>query len=161
MNEQYANAQVIRHFRAPPERIFDAWLDSKTASNWLFASATGQIVCVEIDGRVGGWFYIAHRRDGEDVEYIGEYYEVDRPRRLVFTLSVEKYTLNFDRVSIDIVPFANGCKLTLTHQTNMTADASRIEVGWSDLLNRLAATIGATHGTVAGAPKLRTFQHNY
>jgi uncharacterized protein YndB with AHSA1/START domain len=159
MNEQYANAQVIRHFHATPERVFDAWLDSKTAGNWLFASATGQIVCVEIDGRVGGWFYIVHRRDGEDVEYIGEHYEVDRPRRLVFTLSVEKYTLNFDRVSIDIVPFANGCKLTLTHQTNLTADASRIEVGWSDLLDRLAATIAVMRGGESATPKFRTFQN--
>jgi uncharacterized protein YndB with AHSA1/START domain len=157
--EQHANARVIRHFRAPPEHVFDAWLDAKTAGKWLFAAATGEVVCVEIDGRVGGWFYIVHRRDGEDVEHIGEYCEVERPSRLVFTLSVEKYTLNFDRVSIAIVPFANGCKLTLTHQTNPAADSNRIEVGWAHVLDRLATTIGARHSGDGGTAKFRTLQN--
>ena len=141
--EQRVNARVIRHFRASPERVFDAWLDAKTAGNWLFASPTSQIVCIEIDGRAGGWFYIVHRREGEDVEHVGEYYEVDRPRRLVFTLSVEKYTLNFDRVVIEIVPLGSECKLTLTHETNTTGNASRIEACWSHVLGDLAAMIGA------------------
>jgi len=65
--EQQISARVTRRFRASPELGFDAWLDPKTASKWLFAKAAGQIVCAEIDGRVGGWFYIVNRCDGEDV----------------------------------------------------------------------------------------------
>ena len=135
---------VTRLFRASAERVFDAWLDSRTAGEWLFASPTGQIVCVEIDGRVGGWFYIVDRRDGEDVEHIGEYFEVDRPRRLAFALSVEKYGQSFDRVIIEIVPLASGCMLTLMHhmKTGMAGEAANIEAGWSRVLDRLAATVG-------------------
>ena len=135
---------VTRLFRASAERVFDAWLDSRTAGEWLFASPTGRIVCVEIDGRVGGWFYIVDRRDGEDVEHIGEYFEVDRPRRLAFALSVEKYGQSFDRVIIDIVPLASGCMLILTHhmRTGMAGEAGSIEACWSGVLDRLAATVG-------------------
>jgi hypothetical protein len=49
------NARVTRRFNAAPQPVFDAWLDSRSAGKWLFATAMGQIVCVEIDARAGGW----------------------------------------------------------------------------------------------------------
>ena len=142
--EQHVSAHVRRRFRAPAERVFDAWLDPKTASKWLFAKAMGTNVCAEIDGRVGGWFYIVDRRNGEDIEHVGEYFEVDRPNRLVFKLLVEKYAQNFDRVTVQIVPLAHGCELTLTNDIapNMADTVRRIEACWGDLLDRLAETIG-------------------
>jgi len=139
--ERQVSAWVRRSFRAWPEPVFDAWLDPKTAGKWLFAHATGQIVCVEIDGRVGGWFYIVDRRNGADVEYVGEYLEVDRPRRLVFTLSVGKYARN--RVTVEVVPLPDGCELTLTDdiEPQTAGEASRIEACWSHFLDRLGQTI--------------------
>jgi uncharacterized protein YndB with AHSA1/START domain len=142
--EQHVSAHVRRRFRAPAEHVFDAWLDPKTASKWLFAKAMGTNVCAEIDGRVGGWFYIVDRRNGEDIEHVGEYFEVDRPNRLVFKLLVEKYAQNFDGVTVQIVPLAHGCELTLTNDIapNMADTVRRIEACWGDLLDRLAETIG-------------------
>jgi uncharacterized protein YndB with AHSA1/START domain len=81
--EQQINARVRRRFRASRERVFDAWLDAKTAGKWLFATATGRSECVEIDARPGGWFYIVERRDSENVDHIGEYLALVRPHRLV------------------------------------------------------------------------------
>ena len=63
------------------ERVFDAWLDPAKASKFLFTTPTGKMVRVEIDARVGGSFNIT-RRDGEDVEHVGTYVEIDRARRL-------------------------------------------------------------------------------
>ena len=142
MNETpRVNVRVTRRFSASPERVFDAWLDPKTAGKWLFATATGQMVRVEIDARVGGSFYIVERRDGEDAEHIGEYLEIDRPRRLVFTFSVQKDSPDVDRVTIEIVPLGTGCELTLTHEMKpeWTEYASR---GWIMVLDGLAATLG-------------------
>src|SRR5262249_6288729 len=56
--EQGFDARITRRFGASSQCVFDAWVDSKTAGKWLFATARGQIVCVEIDARAGGWFYI-------------------------------------------------------------------------------------------------------
>jgi uncharacterized protein YndB with AHSA1/START domain len=135
------NARVSRRFSASPQRVFDAWLDSRTAGKWLFATARGQIVCVEIDARVGGWFYIVERLDGENVEHIGEYLEIVRPRRLVFTLSVEKYSLDFERVTVVFDPRGTGCELGLTHKTKPEL-ARQVSHGWIRMLEGLAAVLG-------------------
>jgi uncharacterized protein YndB with AHSA1/START domain len=84
--QQRTAVRITRRFGESMERIFDAWLDPKTASKWLFATATGQSQCVQIDARPGGWFYIVERQGRE---HVGEYIEVVPPRRLVFTLFAE------------------------------------------------------------------------
>ena len=135
------NARVTRRFSTLPKRVFDAWLDSRIAGKWLFATARGQIVCVEIDARAGGWFYIVERRDGENVEHIGEYLEIVRPRRLVFTLSVEKCSLDFERVTVVFDPHGTGCELSLTHKTKPEL-ARQVSHGWIRMLEGLATVLG-------------------
>src|SRR5262245_7437435 len=115
--KERTKARVVRRFSASPQRVFDAWLDSNTAGKWLFATPTGEMICAEIDARVGGWFYIVERRNGANVEHIGEYLEMVRPSRLVFALNAEKYSLNFDRVTVEINPLGIGCELNLSHET--------------------------------------------
>jgi uncharacterized protein YndB with AHSA1/START domain len=140
--ETLVSLQVTRRFDASPERVFDAWLDPERASRWLFATATGRMVRVEIDPRVGGPFNFTDRRDGEDVEHVGEYLAIDRPSRLVFTFGVPKYSPVMTRVTVDIVPIEGGCDLTLTHEGVLPEYASRTEAGWGRLLDTLATTLG-------------------
>jgi len=133
--------QVTHHFTASPERVFDAWLDPETACKWLFATPTGQIVRVEIDARVGGRFVLVDRRNGEDVEHTGEYLVIDRPRRLVFTFGVPKYSPLFTEVTIDIQTSDTGCDLTLTQTGVPDEYAERNVEGWSGILDGLARSI--------------------
>jgi uncharacterized protein YndB with AHSA1/START domain len=142
--ETAVTLQVSHRFTAAPERVFDAWLDPDTAGKWLFATATGQMVRVDIDPRVGGKFVFVDRRDGEDVEHTGEYLEIDRPRRLVFTFGVPKYSPVMTRVTIDIAPTATGCDLTLTHDGVLPEWASQTKEGWGKILEQLARTTAST-----------------
>lgn len=132
--------RVTRRFDASAERVFDAWLHPQTAGKWLFATPTGQMTCVQIDARVGGKFLLV-RRDGEDVQHIGEYLEIDRPRRLVFTFKVPKYSAENTRVSVDIVPDGAGCNLTLTHEHVLPEWADRTKQGWTMILGGLAGQL--------------------
>ncbi len=133
--------RVARRFAASPQRVFDAWLDPANAGKWLFATASGHMVRVKIDARVGGRFHFVDRRDGEDVEHTGEYLDIGRPRRLVFSFSVPKYSSESTRVTIDISPLEMGCDLTLTHENVYEDYAGRTEAGWTHILDALAATL--------------------
>ncbi|HEX7038061.1 MAG TPA: SRPBCC family protein [Pseudomonadales bacterium] len=150
---------VKHRFAASAERVFDAWLDPEKASRFLFATATGENVRCDIDARVGGRFAIVDRRNGEDVLHEGAYVELDRPRRIVFTLRVPKYSPDEDRVTIDIEPLEAGCLLTLSTET---ADewADDTQRGWTMILDVLDETLpgdtptcGAGLAQHAGVPR--------
>lgn len=128
--------RVTRHFHASAERVFDAWLDPATAGRWLFATDQGEMLRVAIDARVGGHFSFT-RRDGEDVEHVGEYLVIDRPRRLVFTFAVPRYSEAVTRVTVDITPAANGCDLVLTHEDVLPEWADATQQGWGMILGHL------------------------
>lgn len=151
---------TVKHrFSASAERVYDAWLDLEKAPRFLFATATGEIVRCDIDARVGGKYAIVARRNGEDVLHEGTYLELDRPRRIVFTLRVPKYSPDEDRVAIEIAPLAQGCMVTLTTQTpDEWADDTRL--GWTMILDVLdeilpadAATCGAGLAQHAAVPR--------
>ena len=141
--ERAPEVRVTRRFAAPAEAVIDAWLDEATARRWLFATPDGERVRVEIDPRVGGRYAIVERRDGEDVLHTGVYEEIERPRRLAFTLQVPKYSPNSDAVAIDIAAADGGSELTLTQGVSEGAPASpeQIERGWGKVLDGLAATV--------------------
>jgi two-component system cell cycle response regulator DivK len=138
--------RVSRLIPAAPESVFDAWLDPATAGEWLFATPEGEMLSVDFEPRVGGAWSIVERREGEEVLHTGAYEEIDRPRRLVFTLAVPKYSPKAARVAIDIAPVADGgSELTLTQSApeGATATRSRIQEGWSAVLAALAARLEA------------------
>jgi uncharacterized protein YndB with AHSA1/START domain len=136
--------RVSRRYDFPAERVFDAWLDVEKARKVLFATSTGQMVQAEIDARVGGTFNFTDRRDGVDAEHIGEYLEIDRPRRLVFTFHTERGSTDLSRVTIEISPRGSGCELTLTHEIDPKwADyRERTEAGWTTILEGFATVLG-------------------
>lgn len=134
--------RIERHFDAPPERVFDAWLDPQGAGKWLFATPAGQMVRVEIDPKVGGAYLFVDRRDGKDVEHTGEYLEIERPRRLAFNFRVPKFSNEPTLIVIDFVPSGFGCRLALAHQGVLPEYAARTEEGWKEILEGLARALG-------------------
>ena len=136
--------RVTRRFAASAERVFDAFLDPEKAGRFLFATAAGQMVRAETDPRVGGRYQFVDRRAEGDAEHFGEYLEIDRPRRLVFSFSVDRTSEDADRVAIDIIPLESGCELTLTHEMKpeWAEYADRTEQGWTNIVEALARVLG-------------------
>lgn len=140
-NKSHVKVSVTRHFNASAERVFDAWLDPVKAGQWLFSTPSGEMIRVEIDARVGGSFIFVDRREGEEIAHVGDYLEIDRPRRLVFTFAVPKYSSESTRVTIDIVPLSDGCGLTLLHENVLADYGHRTEEGWTGILRKLSERI--------------------
>jgi uncharacterized protein YndB with AHSA1/START domain len=147
--EQDRNTMTVtvkRSFTATAERVFDAWLDPERAGRFLFTHPGKQeIVRAEIDARAGGKYLFVARRNGKDSDHFGEYLEIDRPRRLVFTLCVPAAWSETSRVQIDIVAVGTGCELTLTHEAVSDELATAVEEGWTTFISLLHSQIdGAT-----------------
>jgi uncharacterized protein YndB with AHSA1/START domain len=138
-----ASVRVSRQVNAAPERIFDALLDAEQARTFLFAGRSGQAISPAIDARVGGRFRVVRHRHGEEIEYSGQYLEIDRPHRLVFSLFVERYAQRDDRVIVELAPLAGQSLLVLTHELSLPSPAqrSRIQREWASVVDRLAALL--------------------
>ena len=146
MNEaRNITVQVTHRFRHSAERVFDAWLDAKTASRFMFSTDTGDLVRCDIDARVGGEFVMTDRRPDGDVEHRGRYLEIERPRRLVFTFGIPAESPDVDVVTVEIQPVDGGCTLTLTTEMKPEwADyVDRTRAAWSKILGALDETLAA------------------
>jgi len=135
MTRPTSTVRATHRYDASCERVFDAWLDPKIAAKFLFATPTGQMVRAETDPRVGGRFTFVDRRpDMGDVEHVGTYVEIDRPRRLVFDFAVPAFEPTLTRITLEFAPAGSGCELTLTHEGVFEDYVKQTEAGWGMIL---------------------------
>ncbi len=138
---QSVQVRVTRQFNASPERVFDAWLTPEMVGQWMAGPGVREeeVLRLAIDARVGGKFSFFVRRAGEEIDHVGTYLEIDRPRRLVFTWHIEKEEDELSRVTVEIAPRDSGCELTLTHEMDAkwAEYASRTENGWATMIGVL------------------------
>lgn len=142
--------RVTKRFEASAERVFDAWLDPQTVSKWLFRSEAGEPVEAEIDARVGGRFKAVAKRGDGDITHVGEYLEIERPTRLVFSFAVPQFSPEYDRVTVQIRRLDKGCELTLTNKMSPEIFAEwgeKTREGWTQMLDGLSAAVAEREGS--------------
>ena len=130
--------KITRKFSAQAERVYDAFLNPEMARQFLFATPNGRMVKAEIDARVGGKFTFTDVRGGQEVVHTGEYLELVRPTRIVFTFGIPTWSDRVMKVSIDIAPLKKGCELTLVHEGVVPEFKDRTEEGWVKMLENWA-----------------------
>lgn len=140
-------AKVVHHFSAPPERVFDAWLDPERVRGWLRAALVamglpGTITTVTIDPRVGGAFEFADLRPEGEARHWGTYLSLERPRSLSFTwITDPAEEASPSVVTVSITPEGSGCVVELVHDlpAQWKGYVERTEQGWSRMLAAIAA----------------------
>jgi uncharacterized protein YndB with AHSA1/START domain len=137
-----AIVRVARSFDAPPETVFDAWLDTEQLGRWMFGPRVRdeEVVRLSVEPRIGGTFSFLVRRQGTEIDHVGNYLQIDRPRRLSFTWGVAGESAEESVVTIDFTPQPDGCELTLTHEMDpkWAEYAGRVEGSWGKMLEALA-----------------------
>lgn len=128
--------EITRALSASVGEVFDAWSDPALMSKWFFAHPTWS-VDVACDFRVGGRYSLVMRApDGQEFPTHGEYREIERPRRLVFTWS--SYLVTETLVTVELRAAGDGCELRLTHELLPSDEIrSRHEAGWIGCLDSL------------------------
>ncbi len=143
--QQKVCARVSQKLAGTPERVYDAWLDPAMIGRFMFGPALRdeEIVRLTLDGRVGGRFSFVVRRQGQEIDHISRYVEMDRPRRLVFTWAVALDREDASRVTIEIVPAGAGCELTLVHELapGFELFKDRVTEGWTKMLGALGMSL--------------------
>jgi uncharacterized protein YndB with AHSA1/START domain len=138
--------RIVRVLSAPPEEIFDAWLDAASLAVWM-APGDVERSTVEVDPRVGGRFRIVMKAPRGDHEHTGEYLVLERPRRLVFTWTSEATHGRSTTVSIELRPHGKGeTELTLVHEGLPAETADDHRSGWGDILRKQDAHVGERRG---------------
>lgn len=78
--------RMTRLFDAPRELVFDVMSKPEHIRRWWGCLGEGYSVPVcEVDFRVGGKWKFVNRHPGGDATFYGEYREISRPDRIVFT----------------------------------------------------------------------------
>jgi uncharacterized protein YndB with AHSA1/START domain len=131
---------IKRHFKASPERVFDAWVNPEIASKWLMMTKSSRNDYT-IDLRVGGLYTIARHSANKVYIAVGQYLEIDRPHRLVFTFGMPQFAADFDTVTVEIKPDGSGSLLTLT-QAGMRPGYEKSTIkGWGSMFLLLDAAL--------------------
>ena len=139
-------AVVTQRFSVPAERVYDAWLDPTWIGRWMFGPniRDEQIVRLATEPRVGGKFSFVVNRQGVEIDHVGEYLELDRPRLIVFTWATRDTLPDTSRVIVEILPLDDGCELTLTHVmgAQWAAFTGKAAGSWRKMLETLAGVLG-------------------
>lgn len=128
---------LTRLFNAPPEAVFDAWLDPAGMAQWMGpAGVTAEVTTLE--AKVGRAYRVQmHTPDGANPAVGGVYKEIMRPTRLVFTW-VWEYNNQETLVTLTFVPKGDKTEMTLLHEGLATTEArDNHNTGWTGSLERL------------------------
>lgn len=135
---------------APPEQVFEYFIDPDKMVRWKGISA-------ELEPKSGGTYRVD--MNGRDV-IRGEYLEIVRPSRVVFSFGWEgegnPLPPGSSQVEIDLIAKGAGTLVRLTHRDLPSEMAERHTQGWDHFLERLViAGAGGDAGRdpwVDGAP---------
>ncbi|MBI3635652.1 MAG: SRPBCC domain-containing protein [Candidatus Rokubacteria bacterium] len=134
--------RLVRILPAPPDDVFAAWTDRDSIREWMCPGSIRESLA-ELDVRVGGRFTIVMRGPNGEYRHTGEYLEVDRPHRLVFTWLSPGTRGRVTRVTVALKPVGtDATELTLIHE-DIPDDTSFTEHqrGWGDIVAKLDARL--------------------
>jgi uncharacterized protein YndB with AHSA1/START domain len=137
--QELTSLSIVRHLRASPERVFEAWTDPKIIAKWFIPSEGSEVSVAETDVRVGGRYRIVIKSpEGNMHDVSGAYREIVKNKRLVFSWFWASEPQVETVVTIDLRPLDGATELTLTHDRFTSVNAREMHLqGWTGCLANL------------------------
>jgi uncharacterized protein YndB with AHSA1/START domain len=138
--------RLHRVLRAPPERVFRAFLDPQAMAKWLPPHGfTGEVH--EMDARPGGGYRMSFRNfsTGQSHSFGGQYVELRPPERIRYTDRFDDPNLPGEmQVTVDLREVAGGTELTVVQQgVPAVIPVEMCYLGWQESLALLAHLVEA------------------
>jgi uncharacterized protein YndB with AHSA1/START domain len=138
--------RLERTIRARAESVFDAWLSPQILRRWWLAGADWETPVAEVDPRVGGRLRLVMRSpDGEEFGGSGEYLEIERPTRLVFTWTWDGHEGHEGTqvIEVDFDQRADGTTQVVVTNRGLPDEESKRShrEGWESSLDHLARAL--------------------
>ncbi len=125
---------VERTIAAPPEAVFDAWLDPEMLARFMKPGPDMSVPKAETDPREGGRFEIVMRAGDQDMPHTGTYRKISPHSRLVFTWE-SPFSTEDSTVTLDFTPQGGGTHVRLHHIRFLSEEArDNHQGGWTAIL---------------------------
>jgi uncharacterized protein YndB with AHSA1/START domain len=137
-------ATLHRVFRAPPERVYRAFLDPDAMANWLPPHGfTGRVL--EMDARVGGRYrmHFTHMGSGHSHAFGGSYLELVPGERIVHTDRFDDPNLPGEmRTTVTLKAVTVGTELSVVQEgIPAVIPTEACYLGWQESLQLLALLV--------------------
>ena len=131
---------VSRTLKARPQLVFDAWTRADSLREWFFPApgVVGEATC---DPVVGGRYRVVGLLPSGAEEIVGEYLEIEPPRRLVFTFESRHAGEETTLVTVTLDPGPDGetTDMTIRHEgISDTEFQIVVPDGWGSVCDKLA-----------------------
>jgi len=132
--------RVERTIPAPPDEVFDAWLDPKVPGT-LWHGHDKLIFDPKVDGL---WYLLslAHRPEG--TPHFGRFVEINRPARIQHSW-MSRHTLGEESiVAVTFLGKGESTLMTLVHSGLPNDDLARAhEKGWNSIFDKFRGSLGS------------------
>jgi uncharacterized protein YndB with AHSA1/START domain len=133
------SVKVRRIINAPVEKVFNAWLNAETLSQFMLPAPGMSEPRTDVDGRVGGGFTIFMMVGDQEIPHKGQYLEINAPHKLVFTWE-SPFSTKDSTVTILFTPIDDDhTEIDFTHVKFKDEEArANHEGGWNRILEKLS-----------------------
>lgn len=139
-------ARVQRIMPAPPEAVFDQWLDPEALAEWMCPRPV-HCVSVDLEPRVGGSMRLDVDDLGKLVLITGRFLVIDRPHRLRFTWSASDWPdpTMVSVVTVAFEPVGDGQTLMSIEHSALPPDFfDDYQDGWARTCDQFAVVLAGS-----------------
>lgn len=135
--------RVQRVMPAPPEVVFDEWLDPESLHEWMCPRPV-RCVAITVEAQVGGKVRFDVDDSGTSVLITGQFLTIDRPRVLRFTWSNSNWS---DPTVVSVVNVAfepvgdDETLMSIEHSLLPATEFGDFHNGWILTAGQLAAVL--------------------